>query len=476
VITTITLLSFVYPTSVAAQNATVQNSVKPADKSPVQPSFPATTAHAPLTLAQAKSLAVRQNAQIHESTLEIEAAEQTKKAAYTKYFPQVSASATGMLAWDPLVNIGIKGADPGLPVVDPTTGTMNGTFALFPGGTMALADRAFVASLMAVQPIYAGGRVSSGNELAGVGVQVAKDKSELTRRDVLGQTEEKYWRLVALQEKLRTLEAYEKLLAALDAQASDAVQAGLVTRNDQLKVQLKRAETAVDRERLESGLRLSARDLRQHLGLAKGDTLALADQLPDPQDPASLYTDPKGAVEKRTEMHLLASAERAEQLQKSLKKGEMLPTVSVGAGLLRLDVHGMPGATDALIFGTVNVPISGIWEGVYTSASQEKRVQIAQSQRENTRELLAIQIEKTWADLQAAWHSVQVSEKAVEQAAVNVSEVSDQQTSGLIPFSDLLEAQALQQQSSNRRIDARVDYWLKRYAFLRAIAVDDKAR
>jgi outer membrane protein TolC len=292
---------------------------------------------------------------------------------------------------------------------------------------------------------------------------------------VLAQTEDKYWRIVGLQEKLRTLEAYEKLLEALDAQVSDAFKAGLVTRNDQLKVELKRAEVAVDRERLESGLRLSVRDLRQHLGLTKGDTLTLADQLPDPQDPTPLFTDPKRAIEKRPEMNLLSVAERAEQLQKSLKTGEMLPTVSVGAALLRLDVHGMPGSTNGLVFGMVNVPLSGIWEGVYTTASQEKRVQIAQSKRENTRELLGIQIDKSWADLQAAWHSVEVSEKAVQQAEVNVNEVSDQQTSGLIPFSDLLGARALQQQSFDRRIDTRVDYWLKRYAFLRAIAVDDKA-
>lgn len=339
-----------------------------------------------------------------------------------------------------------------------------------------MADRAFVAALTAVEPIYAGGRVRNGNKLAEVGIEVAKDKSEISRREVLAQTEEKYWRLVALQEKLRTLEAYEKLLAALDSQVSDAFNAGLVTRNDQLKVRLKRAEVGVDRERLESGLRLSARDLRQHLGLRPGDTIAFADQLPEPKDPAPLYADHKGAVDRRPEMRLLSSAERAEQLQKSLKTGEMLPTLSVGASLLRLDIHGMPGATNALIFGMLNVPLSGIWEGVYTSASQDKRVQIAQSKRETTRDLLALQIDKSWADLLAAWHSVEVSEKAVQQAEVNASEVSDQQKSGLIPFSDLLEAQALQQQSFDRRIDARVDYWLKRYAFLRAIAADGRER
>ena len=425
-----------------------------------------------LTLDECKAMALKNNAQIQESRLNIEAAEETSRAARTKQFPQVSASMTSLLAWDPLAKIETAGGN--LPVFDGNLANLHSAtqFAYFPGGTMELADRASVETLTAVQPVFTGGRIANGNRLARVGVQAARDRSEMSERDVLAETEEKYWRLVALQEKRRTLDAYETLLAELDRQVTDALTAGLLTSNDQLKVRLKRAEARVDRQRLDNGLRLAARDLRRHIGLAPGDAIAVVETLLPPVDPAPLQQGEPGALDRRVETRLLTSAVRAEELQLALKRGEMRPTVGIGASLLRLDVHGMAGMTNAVVFGQVSVPISGLWEGRHIVASQNRRIAIAKSKLASTRELLALGIEKNWTDLQAAWDTYVVSGQAIEQAEVNVKEQSDRYTNGMAPFSDLLEAQVLMQQSRDRRTDAAVDYWVRRAAYLRAIARD----
>jgi hypothetical protein len=44
----------------------------------------------------------------------------------------------------------------------------------------------------------------------------------------------------------------------------------------------------------------------------------------------------------------------------------------------------------------------------------------------------------------------------------------------MVPFSDVLEAQALRQQSRARRIDLVADYWVKRATYLRSIAADEE--
>jgi outer membrane protein TolC/preprotein translocase subunit SecF len=427
----------------------------------------------PLTLEEARALTLRNNAAVNEAALEVDAARETRRAAFTKYFPQVSASAVELAARDPLVEFQIPGGD--LPVYDGNPANLNGAnqFAYFPGGSIAVAQRAFLPVVTAMQPVFTGGRVVNGNRLAGVGVEVARDRSDMALRDALAQTEEKYWRLVALRQKLHTLDAYEQLLAALDRQVSDALVAGLVTSNDQLKVRLKRSEAAVDRQRLDSGLRLAARDLRRHIGLPSGDSISLADPLPPPGDPAALREGTPASPEGRPELRLLSSAVRAEELQTALKRGEMLPTIAVGASLFRLDVRGMPAANHALAFGMVSVPVSGIWEAAHAAASQQRRVDSARRRLSDTRELLALEIEKSWSDLQIAWQSVQVADRSVEQAEVNVREVSDRYSAGLVPFSDLLEAQVLRQQALDRRTDARVDFWLRRSAYLRSIGGEE---
>lgn len=430
------------------------------------------TAHADeaaLSLARARALALEHNAQVQQSTLEIDAAESTKKAAFTKYFPQVSALGVGMAAASPLASLSTPSGN--LPVYDgnPANLGTSGQYAYFPGGATDLGRTVLFGSVTALQPLYAGGRISNGNRLAELGVEIARDRTVLARRDAVAQTEEKYWRIVALHEKERTLTAYEALLAELDRQASDAVTAGLATRNDKLKVGLQRRQVEVDRMRLHDGLALSARDLRRHIGLPEGDQITLSDALERPQDPSALAAKGEAVADARVELSLLRKAARAETLQGDLKQGEALPSLTLGGTLTHYSLSGLGDTNNALVFATVSVPLSAWWERSYMRDEQRTRERIAASRIADTRSLIELEIEKTWNDLHVAWKAAEVADAAVEQAGVNLSEETSRHASGLTPLSDVLEAQVLEHQTQDRRIDSWSEYWLARAAYLRAV-------
>jgi len=425
----------------------------------------------PITLDQCREMTLRNNAQIREADLDLASARQTRKAAFTGYFPQISAMGIALSAGSPLLEIGTP--EQHLTVTAETTGDPTGSIVTIPGGSMALGERVNASVLTALQPVFTGGRVVNGNRLAALGVAVAQDQAALSRRDALALTEEKYRRLVALTEKERTLRVYEALLANLETQAADAVAAGLATPNDKLKVSLRRRQTEVDRLRLESGLRLAARDLRRHIGLPEADTIALADSTPPaPVDPSSLAEDRTRGADRRLEIRLLERAERAERLRGSLKAGEMLPTVSVGAQLLRYDVCGFGDDKEACVFGVVSVPITGTWKGAHEVLAQRQKVRAAEIRLADARELIGIEIEKSWDELHACWVAAQVAEVAIEQAAVNLKEESDRYENGLATLSDFLEARVLHHQALEQRIDARSEFWLKRSAYLRAVGFE----
>jgi len=61
----------------------------------------------------------------------------------------------------------------------------------------------------------------------------------------------------------------------------------------------------------------------------------------------------------------------------------------------------------------------------------------------------------------------------VQQATVNLREASDRSAGGLATLSDLLEAQVLHRQATDRRTDARVEYWLALSAFRRAVGAEE---
>ena len=104
--------------------------------------------------------------------------------------------------------------------------------------------------LNAVQPVYAGGRIVNGNRLAALGVEAGGYKERLVRNEVLLSTEEQYWRVVALDQKLKTAARYEDFLNRLLVKVESAYQAGLVTKNDVLKVKLKLSELMVNKSKL----------------------------------------------------------------------------------------------------------------------------------------------------------------------------------------------------------------------------------
>ena len=423
-----------------------------------------------LTLEDCRVLAAEGSTSVklaRESTSE---AVHQREAVRTNYLPQVSASAGGYTAHVPLLELQIPGGN--LPVFD-ASGAPIGDVAFFPGGSIALGQRGFVGAITAVQPVYAGDRITNGSRLARLGVSMAEDQERLARRDAVAEAEEKYWRLVALEEKGKTLRAYRELLATLECQAGDAVTSGLTTPNDLLKVTLKLHETEVDALRLDRGIELASRDLARHIGLPDGSNAAVADTAPPPPvDPSSLADLRQGALDERVEMKLLEKVVHAEELQTALKIGEARPSLAIGAQVLRYDLRGAGARNNALAFATMSVPITGALKGVAEARSQQARARAAELRLGETRRLLALEIEKRWDDLEAAWRAALVSEQGVEQAEVNLAEVSDQFTSGMVQLSDLLEAQVLRHQAVDRRTDAAVEFWLAQAAYLRAVGRD----
>jgi len=429
----------------------------------------ASAADGPLTLSKARELARTNSSEVQQSQLQAEAAQETKRAAYTKYFPQMAAAASVMASANQFASASIPGGN--LPVYDgnPANLLTATQFAYFPGGTFGTGNTMTVLGLGVMQPVYMGGRIRNGNALAQVGVDAAKINVAMKERDADGQTEEKYWRVVVLKEKQKTLSAFDALLAEIAKQVDDGVAAGLLTRNDQLKVALQRNQVAIERKRLESGIRLSSRDLRRHLGLEEGDSIELADSLAPPVDPTPLRGQGVNSGDRRPEIQLLQQAARAEQLKAKMKRGEGLPSVMVGAGMYRVGLEGLPNMYNAVAFGTVTVPISGIFEARHSAAAAEKEAAAAEMRLSDTRRLVGLDQAKSWDDLWVSWEMAALADLGNEQAETNLKEVSDRHKNGLVTFSDVLEAQVLLQNAKDKQIDVRNEYWLKRSAFLRSV-------
>ena len=156
------------------------------------------------TLKECKNLALENNLRLKESKLKIDAAEKVKQNAFTNYFPKVSASANLFRSSKGLLEI--ETPEFNLPVYDGNPQNLEAAtqFAYFPSLSIETLDYANTASVTAIQPIYAGGRISTGNKLASLNQDVQQLQYDLNESEVLVKTEEFYWNLAALNEKKKT--------------------------------------------------------------------------------------------------------------------------------------------------------------------------------------------------------------------------------------------------------------------------------
>ena len=391
---------------------------------------------------------------------------ETKKSAFTNYFPKVSASGLAMRSSDYL----IKGTIPSmnLPVYDGNLANLAtaSQYAYVPEIPINALNYINMASISVTQPIFAGGRIVNGNKLAKIGSEVSQQKKLMNTTEVLVKTENLYWSTIALQDKMITLTSYEKLLNRLLSDVSVSVKAGLAQRSDLLKVQLKLNEVEMNKLRLKNGIGLSKQALCQHIGIDYDSTFVLI----HPEVPTEFMQQSTtgDAVKDRYEYQMLNKALEAEKLQKKMTLGEYLPQVALGGIGFVNDVANKT-SSNAMAFVSVSVPISDWWGGSHKLKESQFKIEQAANKLSETTELLNLQIQQAKNELNESRFQIKNSQASVDQSKENLKVVNDNYKAGVSSMSDLLEAQALYQDAQNQFTDAVCSYKIKMANYMQAI-------
>src|SRR5574344_1650691 len=420
------------------------------------------------TLKECRHLALQNNIQIKKGRLAIDQAKEQEKNAFSHYFPTVSASGTYFHSNDELIKekVTLSSEDQqqlaktvaGLGL-DPTAlSSMPTSF------TMKAIDHGTIANLIALEPLYAGGQITAGNKLAKVQTEVRRLQLQQSQDDVVNTTEQYFNRLLTLYAKMRTINQVEKQLDRIHQDAQNAYQGGISNKNDVLSVDLKRNEISTSRLKLENGIQLCKMVLAQYIGVMGEDIqidTTLASDLPNP----SVYlTDHSSALNHRTESQLLDKNVQASKLQTKLKRGALLPTVSVGAAGIYQDMSNT-GHLKLVGLATVSIPVSEWWSGNHQVKQQQIAERMAQQSREDNRQLLLIQMQSAYNDLDNAYKQIGLDQTRLQKSAENLRLYEDYYKVGTSTMSDLLDAQTQDQQAKDQYVEAVTQYLNSRTAY-----------
>lgn len=423
-----------------------------------------------LTLENCKDMALQNDPYVRNAHLDILAARAQKQEVFAEYFPKVSLNSFGFWAKEPMLEIGIydvMGQNELSDVLNELLVTAGEQFGFSP--IYRALDYGYVASVTAVQPLFAGGRIVTGNRLASLGVEAAKLQKEIKLRDNEASVEAGYWQVVSLEEKLSTVRVLGQLLDTLHKDLSSAVQAGLAVKTDLMQLELKQSELKSGLVQLKGGIRLAKMNLLNSIGQdycllpANADSLkpfiddiVFADRLEDLLSPQEYYVPEEELASGLDENQLLGLSVEAKRMEKRMALGEALPTVGVGASYNYSRV--INEKFNGTVFATVQVPISD-WGKVSRKVKRiDYQMQKASNERDYLSSQLLLQIRQLWLGLTVAWDQMMVARETMDMAQKTVDQLTGSYEAGLVPMSELLQAQTILRQSTEAYIDSQIEY------------------
>ncbi len=414
-----------------------------------------------LTLEQCRDAAINHNIAVRSANRSLEKAQEQKKEAFTKYFPSVSAAAFTYHSSKDVVRGDINTSD----VIPSSIASSipEAIATMIPSSVpVGLMRNGTAAGITAVQPVFVGGQIINGNKLARVGVTAADLQCQLTERGVRLTTDQYYWNVVMLQEKLHTLQQTQQMLRSLEKDVNTAVKAGVALRNDLLQVQLQENQVEAAMLEVNNGIKASRQVLGQYIGLSDSAFVVRGLETKDSTFvlPVAMRKDPSVAAANMTESRLLEQNVQGTVLNRKLEVGKNLPSVAVGAGYdyARL-VH--KDNTFGMVFATVSVPISSWWGGSHAIKRRKIEEQEAREQLADKQQLLCIKVEKGWDDVTVAYRKTLIARKSIEQSRENLRLNQQFYHAGTGKMTDLLEAQRQVQQSRDQWVEAVAAYQLR---------------
>jgi outer membrane protein TolC len=407
-----------------------------------------------LSLNDCITLSESNNPYIKNSSLDLQSARLQKKEVFAEYFPRLSFRALGISSYDYFIDI----------VVGPELGEMAREMGF--GGTT---QSGFNASLSLMQPLYAGGRINTGNKLAKVGIKAAELKHKMNLREKREEIEKMYWEIVALEEKRYTVKHLEELLDILYKDVNSAIAAGVVTDSDLMLVKMKQNELKSGKIHLEGGIKLMKMNLFNTIGQSYSliravadslkphiDDIVLSDRLASLLPPADYYIPEEELAAGVTETELLEVMVEAKKLEKKLAMGEYLPAAGIGVSYGYSSFTS--SNTNAIGLATISIPISNWGKGSMKLKRLDNEIQKAVNEKEYLSSQLVLQARQLWLNLNVAWEQLKVAEENLELAEKNVYNQMSRFNAGLIPISDVLMNQTELFEATETLITRQIEY------------------
>lgn len=415
-----------------------------------------------LTLEACRTLAIQNNKELQIAKGRIKVAEHEKKAAFTKYFPQASASGAYLRN------------EKNILLLEP--GTLGPLQALLPPNVNDLflldIQNIWIGGISLVQPLFTGGKILYYNQIAGYAKELAESMNDTKIQDIICRTDETYWQAISLANKKKLADSYLQLLQKTNRDVEEMITEGIATRAEGLAVKVKLNEAELALAKVENGLTLARMLLAQVCGLPPELPFVLADESSLPT--AKENRGSNEAARERPELRSLTLAMNIDKKKEQIALADMLPNLALSANYLITNPSSFNGFKSE--FGgmfsagvVLKIPLSAWWEGTHKRNAARAETLIRKLEYEDAKEKIELQVNQSAYQLKEARKKLDVSSRNLENAEENLKHAGAGFEEGVIPALTLTEAQTAWLSASSELIDARIEALLTEVYLAKAL-------
>ena len=454
-----------------------------------------------LSLDSCRALAIANNKELLISQEKINSAHYQRKAAFTNYLPDISATGGYMRTQKEisLLNNNQKSAlgtmgtqvsgamqsgiqniltqNPGLAqnpqfmaliqalgnidVATPLNGLGNSLVDAFRTDTRNM----YAGALTLTQPLYMGGKIRAYNKITRYAEELARQQHVGGLQDVILSTDQAYWQVVSLASKKKLAEGYLKLLQKLEDDVDKMIAEGVATKADGLSVKVKVNEAEMTLTKVEDGLSLSRMLLCQLCGLDLSSPISLKDEQEDDlgSDTAAAGSiDMNSVYATRPEVRSLQLATEIYKQKINVTRSEYMPSLALMGSYMMTNPSVFNGFEKKFkgmwnVGVVLQVPIWHWGEGLYKVKAAKAEARIAQYQLDDAKEKIELQVNQSVFKVNEAAKKLTMAEKNLEKANENLRYATLGFEEGVIAASNVLEAHTAWLSAQSEKIDAQID-------------------
>lgn len=468
-----------------------------------------------LSLDSCRALAIANNKDLLISQEKIRAAHYQKKAAFTNFLPQISATGGYMRNQKELslLSDAQKGAltSVGTQVSGVMQSGIQGLLTQHPELTQnpqfmallqalgstdiatplnsigsAIVDafrtdtrNMYAGALTLTQPLYMGGKIRAYNKITRYAEELAQQQHNSGVQDVILSTDQAYWQVVSLANKKKLAESYLQLLQKLDGDMEKMISEGVATKADGLSVKVKVNEAEMTMTKVDDGLSLARMLLCQLCGLDLSSPITLADEQEENLTLSTIAAngiDLEQVYSLRPEVRSLELATQIYKQKVNVERAAYLPSVALMGNYV---------ATNPSVFNSFEKKFKGMWnvgvvvsvpiwhwgQGIYKVKAAKSEARIAQYQLDDAKEKIELQVSQSAFKVREAAKKLAMAEKNLEKANENLRYANLGFEEGVIPASNVLEAHTAWLSAQSEKIDAQIDVKLTEIYLKKATGV-----